>query len=326
MKIGLLIRDELRQRLFSPQDLEALQDLGELLIYNGCENPSPETAAALLQDCAIAIGSWGSPHPGMPALIEACPNLKLWEHVAGSVKHMFGPHLAGHPLQIASVKDAIAADVAEMVHGIMLLGQRRYFNMRLSQAQQKADKQSVRTLFRSHVGVVGASAVGKQVIQRLHNSGAQVHLYDPYCTPAEARELQVTQHTDIVRMCQQLDIVTIHTPLLDATHHLLNKACFQALPDHALLINSSRGPCIDQHALQAELKRGRLTAFLDVTEPEPLPDNHPLLQLANCFITPHIAGPPSQRMGAQCVDDIRAYLNGAAPKALITEAMLEHIA
>ena len=321
-KIGMLIPRPLRQQLFSDDDLAALMKLGELRLNDSDQHLDLEGAQAMLHDCDIGLGSWGTLHPGHATLMEACPQLRLWEHVAGTVKRMFGPHLQERNLCIASVKDAIAADVAELAHGLMILGLRNYFHL----SCHDRSKTGVRTLFRKHIGIVGFSAVGKQVLKRLQNSGARLHVYDPYANESDVAQMHATLHRDLCHMAQKLDVISLHTPALDSTKHLLNAEVFNALPDDAIIINSSRGECLQHDDLFAALKGGRFQAFLDVTSPEPLPEDHPLLSLPNCHVSPHIAGPPSQRMGAQCVEDVQAFLQGGSPRAVITEDMLERIA
>jgi len=86
------------------------------------------------------------------------------------------------------------------------------------------------------------------------------------------------------------DIVVVALPLTDATHRLLDATFLAALPDHAIVANIARGSIVDTDALLAELTAGRLRAFLDVTEPEPLPPDHPLWRAPGVIITPHVGG------------------------------------
>jgi phosphoglycerate dehydrogenase-like enzyme len=90
-------------------------------------------------------------------------------------------------------------------------------------------------------------------------------------------------------LLRQSDFVSIHCPLNDATRHLFGPAAFAAMKPTAILINTSRGPVVDQEALYTALTAGRIAAAgLDVTTPEPLPVDHPLFSLPNCVILPHI--------------------------------------
>jgi phosphoglycerate dehydrogenase-like enzyme len=84
--------------------------------------------------------------------------------------------------------------------------------------------------------------------------------------------------------------VVLVVPLTDATRGLVDAAFLAAMPDGALLVNAARGPVVDTAALVAELGSGRLSAALDVTDPEPLPPGHPLWRLPNVFLTPHTGG------------------------------------
>src|SRR5690606_32960603 len=88
----------------------------------------------------------------------------------------------------------------------------------------------------------------------------------------------------------RVDVLTLHAPALAATRHMIGRAELAALRDGAVLINTARGSVLDHDALLAECRDGRIDAVLDVTEPEPLPADSPLLTLDNVAVTPHIAG------------------------------------
>jgi phosphoglycerate dehydrogenase-like enzyme len=85
-------------------------------------------------------------------------------------------------------------------------------------------------------------------------------------------------------------VVVLALPHTAETHHLVDAALLAALPDGALVVNVARGTIVDGDALLAEVQTGRLSAFLDVTDPEPLPADHPLWRLPNVVITPHVGG------------------------------------
>jgi phosphoglycerate dehydrogenase-like enzyme len=94
-------------------------------------------------------------------------------------------------------------------------------------------------------------------------------------------------------MLPTADVVILAIPHGPETHHLVDRVFLAALPDGALLVNVARGPVVDTDALVAELTRGRLRAALDVTDPEPLPPDHPLWLAPNVLITPHVGGDTS---------------------------------
>ncbi|TXI04065.1 MAG: hydroxyacid dehydrogenase, partial [Rhizobium sp.] len=128
----------------------------------------------------------------------------------------------------------------------------------------------------------------------------------------EARQLgaELVSLPELMDECQT---VSLHAPLLPATRHMINADMLARLRSGATLINTARGGLIDQAALEAELTSGRLSAFLDVTEPEALPENSPLYDLPNVVLTPHIAGAignERQRLGRLVVDEIERFVTG----------------
>jgi phosphoglycerate dehydrogenase-like enzyme len=131
---------------------------------------------------------------------------------------------------------------------------------------------------------------------------------------------------DLTQLCGRCDAVTLHTPNLPATRQLMGLTQFRAMPDHAVFINTARGACVDEAALISELEKGRLYAYLDVTDPEPAADDSPLRTLPNVVLTSHIGGLPTTNMGNQAVDDIAAFLRGDQPMAVITADMLDRVA
>ncbi len=125
-KIGVVIHTKLRDRIFAHEDMARLNQLGEVRWTDSPDPISVQEACDILGDCEIGVGSWNTPYP-TEELLAVCPKLRLWEHVAGTVKHMFGPHLKGRNLIIASCKTANADAVAEMTLGEIILGVRRVF-------------------------------------------------------------------------------------------------------------------------------------------------------------------------------------------------------
>ncbi|UBU16271.1 NAD(P)-dependent oxidoreductase [Nonomuraea gerenzanensis] len=137
------------------------------------------------------------------------------------------------------------------------------------------------------VGGIGASRIGRLVLQRLLAFDVRVLLSDPTLTPAEAALLGA-EAVEPDELCRRSDPVTVHAPALPETHHLLDRRRLALLPDRAVLVNTARGSLVDTGALTGECVSGRLSAVLDVTDPEPLPAGHPLFELPNVLITPHL--------------------------------------
>ena len=325
-KIGVLIHTSLRNRLFSPEDAQRLDSIGDAKWTDSVDPITMEAACEMLADREIGVGSWGTPAP-KEELLNACPKLKLWEYVAGSVKFMWGPHIEARNLIIASCAPANGECVAEMTVGEIIVGVRRILeNAAANRLGRQKHPPNMKSLYSSVIGLIGASQVGRHVITLLRPFGCRVLLYDPYVSKEEAEELGVTIVRDLLELCASCDAVSIHTPVLPDTTKMLGAREFQAMHDDAIFINTARGVCIDEEALIAELEKGRLFAFLDVTAPEPAAEDSPLRRLPNVVLTSHMGGFADLKMGKQAVDDIAAYIKGESPRMVVTRDMLDRIA
>lgn len=324
--IGVVIGESARAALFSPEAVAKLNTLGEVRWAAGSGNPSESDALMLLRGCGIGIGSWGTPWPS-ESVMGACPGLRLWVHAAGSVKHFFGPHLRSGSITIASCAPAIAESVAEMTLGLLIVGLKRVVDNARDNHRGAAAKPSwSMSLYGATIGVVGASTVGRRVIRNLQPFGARVLVYDPYLSGDEAASMGASKSEDLLLLCRQSHAITLHTPALHTTIRMFGAEQFRAMPDRAVFINTSRGQCVDEAALVAELQRARLTAFLDVSDPEPAAQDSPLRSLDNVIYTSHIAGGASWRIGDQVVSDVEAFLAGRKPLMPVTADQLDRLA
>ncbi|MFE5322711.1 hydroxyacid dehydrogenase [Paenibacillus sp. NPDC056579] len=316
----------MQNAIFSEASRSELESMAQVA-WNPTEAQfNDDEAAAFLTDCEVSIGSWRTPKPSK-TILDACPSLKLWEHAAGSVKAFFTDELHGRDLMIASCAPAIGRTVAEMVLGEMIIGLRRIIpNAQSNQTEFRQPVPNKLYLAAATVGIIGASQVGRYFLQLVRPFGPRVLIYDPYLTHEAAAELGATKVDTLLELCKECDAITMHTPMTDSTRHMMGAKEFQAMKDDAVFINSSRGGCIDEKALIAELEKGRLFAFLDVSDPEPAEMSNPIRNLPNCIYTSHLAGGQSYHIGIQVVEDVKAYLNGSKPKMVVTWEMLDRLA
>jgi glyoxylate reductase len=140
------------------------------------------------------------------------------------------------------------------------------------------------------LGIIGFGRIGKGVAKRAGGFDMRVLYTDPYCDDDPyAREIGA-QCVDLETLYAEADFISIHTPLTDETHHLIDADALRRIKPTAILVNTARGPVVDPAALYHALTHGQIAAAaLDVTEPEPIPPDSPLLELDNLIITPHIA-------------------------------------
>ncbi|GAB4004905.1 hydroxyacid dehydrogenase [Glycomyces albus] len=273
----------------------------------------PRTAAALAKAEVIVTG-WGAP-PIDAAVLAGAGDLRAVLHAAGSVQWLDrAVHERG--IVVSSAADANAVPVAEYTLAAILLAGKNIFGLRERFRAERGfvigQDHSGTGNFGRTVGLIGASRIGRRVIELLRPFDFEVLLSDPHVEADEAAGLGV-RLVDPDALMAEADIVSIHAPDLPETRHLVNAERLAAMRDGAVLINTARGALVDSVALTAELASGRISAIVDVTDPEPLPADSPLFDLPNLFLTPHVAGSQGNelaRMGRSIVEEAERLAAG----------------
>ena len=173
------------------------------------------------------------------------------------------------------------------------------------------------------VGVLGLGNIGRRVARRVQGFEARVQYSDVYpITLEEERELDVTR-VSLDELFRTSDILTCHTPLTPQTRHIVNRERLALMKPTAVLINTSRGPVVDEVALIEALQEGRIAgAGLDVFEQEPVDPDNPLLKMDNVVATPHMAGTTWDtwfRRASFAYENMQRVWNGEAPLATVQE-------
>jgi phosphoglycerate dehydrogenase-like enzyme len=289
--IAITIGQAHYRRMISPAAWDALAAFADVVHHPGPEPATKDDLLALLPDADGCLTSWGVACL-YADVIAAAPRLQIMAHMGSSVSRFVSEALWQRGIYVTTAAPALARDVAVTTLGLMIVGLKRIWplgqHVRDGGWRESAYWPS-RELYGKAVGIVGASHVGRHVIDLLRPFGARVLLYDPYVSPDEAARLGVTK-SELDDLLRQADVVSLHAPAKPETHHLLDAGRLALMKDDALLINTARGSLIDEAALIAELRRGRFFAFLDVTDPEPPPADSPLRHLDNVIVTPHLAG------------------------------------
>ena len=167
------------------------------------------------------------------------------------------------------------------------------------------------------LGIVGLGQTGRAVAQRAHGFGMRLLYHSRTRKPEAERELGLQYVAALHDLLRQADFVSLHVPLTAETRHLIGEAELRAMRPAALLINTSRGEVVDQRALYRALKDGAVGgAALDVTDPEPMAPDDPLLGLDNVLVTPHVASASHatrMKMAMLAAQNIVDVLEGRAP-------------
>ncbi|UQU66136.1 2-hydroxyacid dehydrogenase [Couchioplanes caeruleus] len=192
-------------------------------------------------------------------------------------------------VQLCDARGVHDKPVAEWVLGAAI-GALRQFPafVRAQQREDWALKEYTPTqeLTGKRVLIVGAGSIGRAIEEHMAPFGVTVTRVARTARP----EQDVHGVDALPELLPHAEVVVLVVPLTDQTRGMVDAAFLAAMPDGALLVNAARGPVVDTDALVAALTPGRISAALDVTEPEPLPPGHPLWHLPNVFLTPHSAG------------------------------------
>lgn len=304
-------------------DLERLARSADLLappLVEDLESPA-------LADVNVLFTGWGTP-PLTPEVLDRMPNLRWVMHCAGSVRPLHPEHLLARGIRLFSAADQNARPVAQYtLAAILWTGKRAWQLVRGVEAADFTNLISDQELGNSRrtIGVLGFSRVGQQVTALLQTvMSARVLVADPYVDPADVAAAGASL-VDFDTLLQECDVLTIHAPATEETRHMVDARALALLRDGATVVNTARGSLLDHDALAAECATGRLSAILDVTDPEPLPAESPLRHLPNVVLTPHIAGSLGNEVTDLCdsaIDDLESVLRGLEPDSRIQPAVL----
>lgn len=313
---ALLVMDAASyEAALSPEARERLASATELLL------PEPVTDVASVPDDVLAraevlVTGWGAapiaPHASR------LPALRAVVHTAGTVKHLVTPELMRDGVAVSTATAVNAQPVAEFATAAIVFALKRVpaamDHYRRTKLKRVGD--DFPTAIGAHgatVGLIGASRVARAMKPWLELLEVDVLISDPYLDAAGAAALGWEQ-VELDELLRRSDVVSLHAPSTPETAGMIGAEQLAAMKDGATFINTARGALLDHDALAREAASGRLDAMLDVTHPEPLPADHPLWNLPNVWITPHIAGSSGnevRRLGDSAIDEVERFVAGA---------------
>jgi phosphoglycerate dehydrogenase-like enzyme len=245
--------------------------------------------------------------PEPPKLIGKLPSLRVVQSLSAGVEALVPLLPAG--VRLANGRGLHDLSVAEHTLALIHAAQRDLPRWFAQQTRGEWTREHTRSLADSRVLLVGYGSIGRAIERQLVAAEAVVTRVASRARPDE----DVHGVDELPALLPEADIVVLILPDTPATRGLIGAAELAALPDDALVVNVGRGTAIDTEALLAETRTGRLRAGLDVTDPEPLPSDHPLWTAPGVVITPHIAGgsasfyPRAKKLAAE---QLRRYVKG----------------
>jgi phosphoglycerate dehydrogenase-like enzyme len=274
--------------------------------------------AQLLSQADFLMGSWVTTTVTLTeADYAAAPRLKLLQLMSAGYEHVDLGLASRHGVPVATFGDAMASVVAEHTLLLILAVYRRLLQLdaAVRSGAWRTDEPVLRELRGKRVGLVGLGYIGREVAVRLQAFGAEVvyHSRQRHDSPG----LSYLRFEEVLATS---DIVSLHVALAPSTRGLIGARELGLMKPEAVLINTSRGPVVDQAALHAALASGALSAAgLDVLDPEPPDASDPLLRLPNVVLTPHNAGQADEvwpRIVRTCFANVERVARGEPPRYL----------
>ncbi len=323
--VAILIGRNHYRRMLSAAAWAKLRGFAGIVEHTGDEPATHEELLGLLQDADACLTSWG-----VAALDEdvlrAAPRLRMMAHMGSSVKRFVSPAVWARGMRVTSAAPALAEDVAITALGLIITGVKRIYplsqHVRAGGWRESAWWPSSE-LRHKHIGIVGASRVGRHLIRFLQPFQVHILLADPFVTAEQALALGV-EKVVLDELLQRSDVLTLHAPSVPQTRRMISRRQLALLRDDAVIVNTARGDLFDEQALVSELQKGRFFAYLDVTDPEPPALDSPLRCLPNVVVVPHLAGciEDCTHLGDMAVEELRRFFAGESALYELTPDIL----
>ncbi|MFN8490740.1 MAG: D-glycerate dehydrogenase [Caldilineaceae bacterium] len=296
----------------SPQILEMLGDECAVNLWHGAE-----TEAALLQQ---AEGFFCYGHPKINgAVMDAMPKLRVISNLGVGVDHINLDDARARGIPVGNTPNLVDGATADMTFTLLMAAARNLIiGDRYARGPEflKYDPNLLHghDIHGATLGIIGMGNIGRQVARRAQGFDMKVLYHNRKPNPQAEAELNATYAT-LPDLLRQSDFVTLNMPLTSETRGMIGREQLRMMKPSAIIVNIARGGVIDHAALLEALREKWIyAAAIDVTEPEPLPRDHPLLTLDNLIIAPHLGSATRQtrrNMAQRAVDNLKAGLKGA---------------
>ena len=324
-RVLVLASDVLFDHFFSESAQAQLSQVCDWSRYARRED-SPELRDQIAAADAL-MTTWHSPFL-IEEMFGANPRVRLIAHCGGEVKSRAARQVLER-IMITNAAEPMAQPVAEMALTLILTLVRRIpeyaAEMRAGIVRTNDIASEGETLQGRNVGLIGFGRIGQAFSDLVRPLGVHLYVTDPYQSSetVQTHEGNPMPLDELLRSCS---VVVLAAGLTPETRNLLDKRRLALMADGSYLINVARGGLIDLEALLAELRTGRITAALDVTDPfEPLPADHELRRLPNVLLTPHIAAggiEMRREIGDIAVNEVCRFFRGEQPINVVTREML----
>ena len=293
MKTLISVANEIiMNTFFTKENVDLALSLGETVFCGGRNDVSKEEFKRLISDCDLYVSCWESPAID-GEILDCAKKLKLICHLGSTVAPIVQTNVWERGIRVISAHDYFSESTAEGAIAYMLAALRRipYYSERLKRDKiWSLEGDSTDGLIYKTVGIVSYGGVGRHVAKKLSVFNVRLKVFDIVDIPDAEKEKYGLTQCSLEELFSTCDIISLHTPYNDKTHHIIDERLLSMIKPGALLVNTARGGVIDQAALTRSLEKGDFYAALDVYEREPIDTDDPLLSLGNVLMLPHHGG------------------------------------
>lgn len=300
----------------------------ELRLWEGEMPPTPDELDALLDGVDGVLTLLDDKITG--AVLDAHPGIKVVSNYAVGYDNIDVTAATERGVAVCNTPDVLNAATAEMSFALLMAAARRITEAKDYIKEGHWHTWGPRVLLGQNVvgatlGIVGFGRIGKRLAHMASGFDMKLLVHSRTEDPEAAREFGAT-YVSLDELLRQSDFVSLNVALTPETHHLIGKRELALMKPTAILVNAARGRVVDTNALLEALQAGTITAAgLDVSDPEPLPADHPLVHLPNCVIAPHIASATVEtrnNMATMAASNLVAVLQGDRPAAIVNPEVL----
>lgn len=315
-------------RIIPDAGLDLLRDAAEIRLWENELPPSPDELDTLLDGADGALTLLTDRIDG--PVLDRHPGLKVVSNFAVGFDNVDVDAATERGVAVCNTPNVLNDATAEMAFTLMTAAARRV----VESADYVRDGKwktwgpmllMGQGLTDATLGIVGFGRIGKKLARMVSGFDMKVLVYDVYYDPDAEKEFGV-EYVSMAELLKKSDFISLHVLLNDETHHMISTDQFAQMKPTAVLVNAARGPVVDTDALVNALQTGEIfAAGLDVTDPEPLPADHPLVSLPNCTVVPHIASATVKSrndMATLAAGNVIAVLNGDEPDAIVNPNVL----
>jgi len=260
-------------------------------------------------------------------LLKQARRLEIIGKLGGGVGNIDTDTVFTRNITLVNAARACAIPTAELALGLMLDCLRDISQRSMEMKTGTLwERRLGRELTGKTIGIIGVGFVAKKLVEFLHGFKSKIIAYHPRMSNQEAQRIGI-ELKSLQGVLLEAEIISIHAALNEETWHMLGKKELDMIRPGTILINTARGPIVDENALVERLKRGDIKAALDVFETEPLPLESELRRLDNVVLTPHIGGSQEfcPRAREMVAEDIALYFKGKPPKNRLSKEKVERM-